>query len=156
MTAAIKLALLLAALLLGAWLGYAWRDREADAQLLRIQNAHEQAVNKAMQQGLARAHRIQEIGDAETIRRKAAEAALHRADAAGQRLHNELQSTRAWARNLDSTLAGERAATLAAVDLLTELHGRCSQERRSISRFADEAAAAGKTCERAFDALTDQ
>lgn len=152
MTASIKALLLLAAMLLGAWLGYSWRDNEADAQLLRIQYAHEKATTKAVQQALARAHRIQEASDAEQIRRVAAEAALRRADAAGRGLRDELQATAAWARSLDSTLASERQAAAQAVSVLTDLLGRCDSRRRELAEFADRASSAGQTCVDAWPA----
>lgn len=159
MTAALKGLLLLGTLVLGAWLGYAWRDAEADKQMAYVeaQQAKSQklAVSKALAKLATQTHRIQEASDAEHFRRVAAEATLRRADAAGRGLRDELQATRTWARGLDSQVAGERAAAIAAVDLLTGLLERCSDERRAIAKFADDAAGAGKTCERAFDALTD-
>ena len=46
--------------------------------------------------------------------------------------------------------ASERAAAIAAIELLTELLDRCSLERREVADYADRAASAGRTCVEAW------
>lgn len=139
---------LIAAVLLALGLagGWALRDITADRDLAAKELEIQQERASAMRIGLAHAHRAQEALDAEHLRSLDIQASRAAAVLAGQRLRDELQATRTWARGLDSSIAGERAAAIEAIDLLTGLLDRCSEERRTLADFADRAANAGQTC----------
>lgn len=156
MTLYIKALILLAAMALGAWGGYAWRDAEADKQMAFVEAQQAKRDADELRADLRHRQRIQEAQDAEQIRRVAAETALRRADAAGRGLRDELQATVAWARGLDSTLASERQAAGQAVAVLADLLGRCDSRRRELAEFADRAASAGQACQQSWptDALS--
>ena len=91
------------------------------------------------------------ILDAEIQRRKAAEADVGRAAAAGRGLQQQLAAARARYAVAAPGAAGECQAASAAVAVLADLLGRCSERRRELARFADESYAAGRVCERLAD-----
>lgn len=114
----------------------------------------EEAAERRIEQ--ARAKRLQENLDAEHLARLDNEAAARRAAAADASLRSELArlANRARAASADPAAAAEREAALAAVPVLTEMLGQCSERRTELARFADDAHLAGLTCQRAYDSLT--
>lgn len=140
----------IAAALFGGLSGWWLRDVSADRAIAALNLEMEQARTESMRIGLAHAKRAQEAADAEHLRSLEIQAARAAAERHGKRLHDELQATRTWARGLDSAVASERAAAIAAIELLTELLDRCSLERREVADYADRAASAGRTCVEAW------
>lgn len=151
--AAILLIVAIAALLGAGFAGWSWRGTEV-AELKR-QHAQElaDARGKALAEVARITHRIQEAQDAEHLKRKDAEAAARRSVAAAISLRAELDATREHVAGFDWELASSREAARATVAMLTELFGQCSERRRELAQFADEAASAGRLCERSFDAI---
>lgn len=151
--ALIALLLALGLLSAGAWAGWKWRGSEV-AELKR-QHAQELADSraKALAEVARITHRIQEAQDAEHFKRKDAEAAARRSAAAAVSLRDELAATRQHVAGLDWEITSSRETARATVSVLTQLLGQCSERRRELARFADEAASAGRLCERAADAL---
>lgn len=151
--AAILLIVAIAALLGAGFAGWSWRG----AEVAELQRQHAQELADARGKALAEAaritHRIQEAQDAEHIKRKDAEAAARRSVAAAISLRAELDATREHVAGLDWELASSRETARATVAVLTDLLGQCSERRRELAQFADEAAAAGRLCERSFDAV---
>lgn len=148
--AAILLLVFLGALAGAGWAGYAWRGTE----VANLKREHAQAIADARAAALAEAaritHRIQEAQDAEFLRRTAAETEARRAAVAGQRLRDELAETRRWFEGLNTSIAFERQAANRAVTVLTDLLGQCSERRRELAQYADQAASAGRVCERSW------
>lgn len=151
--AAILLVVAIAALLGAGFAGWSWRG----AEVAEIKRQHAQELADARGKALAAAaritHRIQEAQDAEHLKRKEAESSARRAAAAAVSLRAELDATREHVAGLDWQLASSRETARATVAVLTELLGQCSERRAELARFADEAASAGRLCERSFDAL---
>lgn len=142
-----------AALLGSAYAGWSIRGHELD----RVKAQHAQQIADARAQALAESaritHRIQEAQDAEHLKRKDAEASARRAVSAAVSLRTELAATREHVSGLDWELASSRETAAATVAMLTDLLEQCSDRRRELAQFADEAASAGRLCERSFDAL---
>lgn len=93
------------------------------------------------------------------IREQAATLKRARADAAAAagahgRLLAQLDAIRAAGARDDSTATavGQAASTAAAV--LADVLGRCSERRRELAVYADDAREAGTACERIHDGLT--
>lgn len=154
MTRAAILLLVALAILVGA--GFAgWSVR--GSELAELKRQHEQDIASAVAKALANqariTHRIQEAQDAEHLKRKEAETAARSAAAAVVSLRDELAQTRDHIAGLDWQLASSRETARATVAMLTELLGQCSERRAELARFADEAASAGRLCERSYDAL---
>lgn len=155
--AAVLILALLAALAGACWAGYAWRDGSADAELAELKRQHQQAVTDAVAQAVAAERRvnftIKEAQDDEFLRRTAAESAAARAAGALVGLRHELAATRAHVKAIDWRLASSREAAAATVAMLTQLLGECGERRAEVARFADQAASAGRLCQRAHDAV---
>lgn len=122
--------------------------------LARIATQVADQVAQARAEERRHAHKIQEAQDAEVLIRRQAEADARRAVAAGVGLQQQLAAVRAAYVSSHTDTAAERASAGEAVALLADLLGRCSERRRELARFADEAHGAGQLCERAFDAVT--
>lgn len=155
LTPALGLALA-AALLLAGW-QYVRAERAVSTlEHERAQIAAQVAakVAEARTEEQRRTHKIQEAQDAEVIVRRQAEADARRAFAAGVGLQQQLAVVRAAYVSSHTDAADERASAGEAVAMLADLLGRCSERRRELARFADEAHSAGQLCERAFDSLT--
>lgn len=164
-------ALAIVIVLLLAALGWQWvraehAGRQADTYKTERDTARSQveAERKARAEEaaerrieLARAKRLQEILDAEHLARLDVEAAARRAAVADISLRSELArlANRARAASADPAAVAEREAALAAVPVLTEMLGQCSERRTELARFADDAHLAGLTCQRAYDSLKD-
>lgn len=159
MTRTLAVALLLA-VLVAVW---QWREATAADGRARIANGAARAAQQAQRdeakaRGVerARADKLQEALNEAHTKRLAAEADARRAAVADVGLRGELArlAARARAAAQDPAAAAEREAALAAVPVLTELLGRCSERRTELARYADDARLAGRLCERAYDALT--
>jgi hypothetical protein len=161
----------LAALLLlggGAWLGYEWRDRSADAEVAELKREHAaqrerlaaaqtRDVEQARRDERRAAFRIQETVDAGHIRLQSVEAAARRAAAESRSLRADLTAYRDAYNALaasDSATAEECRAAARTAAVCTELLGSCSEERREIAEFADRSATAGLVCVGAYRAVS--
>lgn len=147
------------ALALAAWWAYGagvdaervrWVVKQAQAEAVaRVQtefNRKEEARRWAAQQGALNA-KEQELADA---RRDAADALD-----AGGRLRAEIGRVTASCRpGGDPAPAGRSAPTPAALDMLADVQRRLDAATEGIARHADEAGAAGRACQRSYDALT--
>ena len=153
-------------------LGWQWgRAERAGRQADAFENERDVALSQVSAERVARAQdaaerrkelvyakRLQENLDAENLARLDVQAAARRAAVADNSLRGALAraASRARAASADTAATEEREAALAAVPVLTELLGRCSERRLELARFADDARVAGQTCERAYDALTTE
>jgi len=106
--------------------------------------AQETARRLAAQEEIVREHQAK----AERARRDAAAAA----GAAG-RLRARLDAVHAE-HTADTTAAAVRSAADTAAAVLADMLGRCSDRRTELAGYADQAAGAGRACERAYDALS--
>lgn len=158
MTKTLIVALLLA-MLAAVW---QWREATAEGARADAEKAARQGFEQRLQETAAarteetrRADRLQEALDAAHKERLAVEADARRAVSADVSLRGELSrlASRARAAAQDSAAAAEREAAIAAVPVLTEMLGQCSERRTELARYADEARAAGQLCERAYDSL---
>lgn len=144
---------LMAVLAWGGW--QRWQViRQADE--LRTVTAQVEAANAAVLAATETARRataLQEIVNEQTLKLDAARADAAAATAAGQRLRAQLAAYRRTAGQ-DSTSAAIRSATSTSASVLADLLSRCSERREELAQYADIARGAGKTCERAYDALT--
>lgn len=158
-------ALAIVILLLLAALGYQWGRAEHEAHragvaagaLLAEQAARrDEAAARVIES--KRSHRLQEALDAEHLARLDVEASARRAAVADVSLRDELArlAARARAAASDPAAAAEREAAIAAAPVLAEMLGRCNAERAELARYADDSRLAGQTCERAYDALTEE
>lgn len=151
MTRALFILLLALAAQTGAWYaGWSWRGGE----VAELQRQQAQALADARAAALAAhaktTHRIQEAQDAEFIKRTAAEADARRAAGAVERLQQHLAAERARHEALAARAAGECQAAHATAAVLHQLLGQCAERRRELAEYADQAAAAGRTCQRAW------
>lgn len=149
-------ALLAAALAVAGW--QYLRAERAETTLAQ-ERAHVErqvaaAVTQARSEEQRRTLKIMEAKDAEFIARQKDQADARRAVAAGVGLQHQLAAIRSAYTSSHTEAAAERASAGQAIAVLTELLDRCSERRRELARFADDAYRAGKTCERSFDALT--
>lgn len=158
---------LLLALALGLW-GLAAHSRNAlrlELALERETHATQLAVwQAAAAQAEARERDkearyrsvIKEAQDNELKARKARDAARTRADTAARRLRDAYAATAAGlgASGGDATTAARGPTTRASADLLADVQRRIDEAAGTIGRYADEAAAAGRTCEVIHEPLT--
>lgn len=149
----------LAALL--AWGGWhrwqAIQARQAFAearQAAKVEQAD--AAASAAQETARRAARMQEISDAETIRRKAAEGERDRLRRAADGLRAQLAAHQAGPAASDPATATGGAPAGADPGVLAELLGRCVERVRALAEHADGARGAGAACEASYDALTSR
>ena len=147
--AAILLIVAIAALLGAGFAGWSWRG----AEVAELKRQHAQALADTRAAALAEhaktTHRIQEAQDAEFLKRTAAEADARRAAGAVERLQQHLAAERAK-HEARARAAGECQAAHAAAAVLHQLLGQCAERRRELAEYADQAAAAGRTCQRAW------
>lgn len=157
-----------AALLAGsAWLGHAWRDRSARADLAECQRTHATAVAAALDAArLAEsdfrlreqltAQQQQEAIHAAHQQAQTARADADRVRAALERLRQHLATGAAGgggaAPHPAPASSGPPAA--AATDLPADLLGRLGQAAGELAAAADDARTAGLACQRAYQALT--
>ena len=97
---------------------------------------------------------MQEITDEAIAEKDKARADADAAAAAGARLRAKIRDLTLSIARHDPASAGNGAATGTAADLLDGLFGRLEEAENGIARYADEASAAGRACERSYDALT--
>jgi len=170
MTRALALFLAALAILAGAAVsGWAWRGDRAEAELAKLSKKKEAelaelrqqhaaallaAVNDARADERRHAKTMREALDAEFLARTAAESDGRRAAAAAAGLRGELAATSARIASLDWELAASREAAASTVAMLGELFGQCVERRRELAIYADQAASAGRLCERAADSMT--
>lgn len=110
-------------------------------------------VSKARADERRRTVIIQEAQDADVAARRKAETDARRAVAAGISLQHQLAAVRAAYVSSHTDAAAERASAGEAIAVLTDLLSRCSERRRDLARFADEAHGAGQLCERTYTSL---
>lgn len=150
------------------WVGYEWRDREAEAQIARLMTAHAEARSKQMAE-FAKANADYRRREAETNKRmtetlNAAHAQLvtalddaRHARSASDRLRERVAALTAArcpsaAHDSEPAIAGPPAE--AAGYLLADLFSRLDAAAGELGEYADRARIAGAACERAYDALT--
>lgn len=87
-----------------------------------------------------------------------ARAAAARSDAVARRMLDRAAELEAAARSCptgdDPAAATEREAADTAARMLAELRAELERRARIVARFGDEARAAGQSCERRYDSLT--
>ena len=150
------------------WVGYEWRDREAEAQIAHLMTAHAEARSKQMAE-FAKANADYRRREAETNKRmtealNAAHTQLiaavddaRLARSASDRLRERVAALTAArcpsaAHDSEPALAGPPAD--AAGYLLADLFSRLDAAAGELGEYADRARIAGAACERAYDALT--
>jgi hypothetical protein len=150
------------------WVGYAWRDSEAEAEIAHLVATHSEARSKQMAE-FARANAEYRRREAETNKRmtetlNAAHAQLvtalddaRSARSASERLQLRVAALTAArcpsaAHDSEPALAGPPAE--AAGYLLADLFSRLDAAAGELGEYADRARIAGTACERAYDALT--
>lgn len=152
-----------AALFIGAYLYIDHRGYQRGADDVRAEwgAASLEAANKAIEQ--EKKNRTEEqrrfAAQMEAVNAHGEEVAAARRDAAGasaagDRLRSQIGGIIATCRAAGNsgTPAGS-TATGAAIDLLPQLQFRLDEAADGIARHADEASAAGRACERSYDAL---
>lgn len=115
------------------------------------------AMEETAKAALETARRYRKHGEIVDAKNKEIEQAHADADAArnaGDRLRVEISRHRAACRSGNPALAGSSAAAGTTGDLLAYVQLRLDEAADGIARHADEARAAGRACERAYDALT--
>lgn len=134
-------------LAVGLALGWAWHAQQVRAS----HKALREAANTEALKTQARQHvRLQEITDAETIKAREAESAAADLRAAYQRLRHQ----RAQRAPSAAGAASGSTATAAPGDLPAGLCDAAEARAVELAIHADAAHRAGRTCERAYDALT--
>ncbi|WP_168735169.1 DUF2514 family protein [Pseudothauera rhizosphaerae] len=124
-------------------------------ELAALGDAARQATEDARAEERRRYTALQEIVDGTRTELDAARADAVAAAAAGERLRQRLAAITAGCRGAGSdpgATAGGPAASSAA-DLLADVQRRLDAAADGIARHADAAEAAGRACERAYDAL---
>lgn len=140
-------------------------DERADHQTTkadynqRVANAEKagrQAVEDAWAEERRRTEAVQEIANEAQSKLDQALADAGAARSAGERLRDRIAqltaACRAAASNPDAASSGAPAE--ATADLLADVQRRLDEAADGIAGFADKSAAAGKACERSYDALT--
>ena len=146
---------LVAALACGAWQRHSARAADAALAEQRAEQAQqrERQLASYVEAWTLAARKQQEIADdaRKTAARNAAAARAAAAAAGG--LRDDLAAALADAAAADAA-AGQCAATAAAARVSADVLGRAVERAGILARYADEAAAAGGACERAYRALT--
>lgn len=160
---------LLAALLLfgaGLALGHEWRDRSAKVDLAECQLAAADAVAVALRTARAaeaeyrareaRARKLQqEALDAANTELRSALADRDRLRAALQRLRAATSGPAlGGGASQSSGVAASGAPASTAADLQADMLWRLGEAAGQLAAYADDAAIAGRACERAYDAVT--
>lgn len=137
--------------------GAARVQRAWDAERIQQQA---QAINDGAANAAETERRIaaqSEVIHEATVQRDRARADADAARAAGQRLRDAqrayIASALAGAARLDPAAAPGGQAAGAPADLLADLQRRVDEAADGVGRFADESHAAGRACERSYDAL---
>lgn len=142
----VKLLIAVALVALFVTVGWKARDVKADAEIAALKLERAEAIAAAQRDSLRYAKTTLEALDAEKLRSDQLQADRRRAVAAGDRVRDELQATRAWAEQLDTSAAEGRAAAAETIAVLTDLLGRCSGRGREVADYADRATSAAQTC----------
>ncbi len=139
----------------GAWHRHqALTEREA-FETAKSTAAAERAVSEA-QAATETARRLrvqQEATDAANLKTAQLERSVAAAADAGQRLRARLAAVEAARCAGDPAAAAGGPAAGATADLPADVHRRLDEAASGIARFAEQAAIAGGTCQRAYDAL---
>lgn len=128
-----------------------------DAERMRAQA---QAINEAAANAAETERRLsaqREVIHDTTAQLDRARADADAARAAGQRLRDAQRAYIAaalGAASLDPAVAGAGPTASAAIDVLAELRGRADDTAGELAAALDAAHAAGRACERAYDALS--
>lgn len=119
-----------------------------------VDRSAEEAKNRTEE--ARRFTKIQEIADEAVKERDQARADAGAASAAGVRLRAKISdlTMRIASRDSSPVESGETAGE--TVDLLGIVQQRLDDAADGIARYADEASAAGRACERSYDALRNR
>ena len=97
--------------------------------------------------------KIQEIADEAVKERDRARTDAGAASAAGVRLRAKINDLTMRLASRDSSPAGSGETAEKTVDMLGIVQQRLDDAADRIARYADDASAAGRACERSYDAL---
>jgi hypothetical protein len=146
---------LAAVLAWGAWHRYQARAEREAFEAAKATAAAERATSET-QAATETARRLrvqQEATDAANIKTAQLERSVAAAADAGQRLRARLAAVEAARCAGDPAAAAGGPAAGASADLSADVHRRLDEAADGIARFAEQAAIAGGTCQRAYDAL---
>ena len=145
------------------WLGYEWRDREAEAQMAHLQTQHAQA-RETQSKNLAAAEKqyrdeekrkadllLENLNESHTKLLKAqadAAAARGSSDRLQKRVAALLAAGAANSSAVCPAAPGGPTAN-ASGDLLADMFRRLDEAAGTIGEYADRARVAGETCQRA-------
>lgn len=140
----------------GGWQRHQARSVQAEFTTAKVQAAADRAASaaSAAQEGTRRVLAQQGAINAKDQELAAERAAAAAAADAGQRLRNQLAATRARCGAPHPPAVSSSAPAPAAEDLHAYVQRRLDEAADGIARYAGEAAAAGRACERSYDALT--
>lgn len=163
-----KIAALTALCFACLWLGYEWRDREAEAEIAHLTKQHAEARSNQLTQ-LSRVeadYRKQEAANqkqlTETLNdahEKLTQAQLDAADArtAADRLRVRvaaLLAARSAVTPASPAFACAGPAAFDSGDLLADMFSRLDATAGELGEYADKARIAGESCQRAYDTVS--
>lgn len=127
-------------------------------QIVQAQEAVDRAAQEKANRDVEtrRFTEIQEIANDATKKLAVARADADAASAAGARLRAKVRDLALSLAALSPSSAGDSEAASATVDLLANVQQRLDEAADGIARYADEASAAGRACERSYDALRNR
>ena len=128
-------------------------EERLSALKLELQDKHIQALTQERERYERRVHTIQEAQDAETIRRRAAEADARSLRGVLDRMRDHAAGLAGQCGPADPAPASSGTPARPPGDLLAELSAGIAEAARELAEFADGAAGAGRLCERSYDAL---
>lgn len=146
---------LAAALAWGAWHRHQARTERAEFAQAKAAAAIERATSEA-QAATETARRLrvqQEATDAANLKTAELARSVAAAADAGQRLRARLAAAQTASCAGDPAAAQSGPAAGATADLSADVHRRLDEAADGIARFAEQAAIAGETCQRAYGAL---
>lgn len=129
----------------------AWNGHRAKSVREAFDKAKIQAEVETARETGRRTARLQEITDAEIIRRRSAEATAARLRASEQRLRDSLAAAQAGGSPADT---GGREAAPSDPGMLADVLGECIGRVRTLALEADATRAAGEACQQSYEALT--
>jgi len=147
---------LAAVLAWGSWNRHQARSVRAEFDQAKQVAAAERAASaaEAATESLRRRRVQQEAVDVANVKTAQLERSLAASADAGQRLRARLAALDAQRCAGDPAVASSSAAASAAADLRADVRRRLDEATDGVAGFAERAAGAGETCERAYDALT--
>ena len=136
-----------------ARLSAAYAQAEADARQQALEHeraiaAKEQTLTATIDTNTKEARRVQTILTADRDRARAAERLVREQLATIANRYRAL-----GAAGADTAAAGQQPPAGDAIGVLADVLGRADQRAGELADFADRAHAAGRTCERAYDAI---